>query len=1483
MRKFYFITFLLVTIGGFAGYFLIPKESEIALINLKDKRFAEAQASYEKQLLKGNLEPEVAHSLVDLYLQNGRIDDAIAVMEQFVKLNPSNVDARRKLGTLYQYAQRPEDYQRNLEEMSVISPDDSILKELSDIYNSNSQYDKQIAIIKDMIEKRKVREPRYYTDLANLLAAQRKFEEALGVLVAFKQAYPENYSYEQVELTVSLMMDLGKYDDAFKEAEAWLLHEKNMPAKKSANPEEEIQQGVNPEHVARLANIIHYKGSPKLAFELINPYIELAKEGSNLQAEIIRLQITNGERDVAYKKLTELYKANNLRSDLYIDYINLAIANGETKIAENLVKEIDLNSLGESELIGLTELGATNKNLSILSEINKSIQPETRARKPLFDAILAITNKEQSYPDKVSKIEANPNTSSHQRIQLATSCARSGDAACALRILKQLPDVDNLSDQLIADIGELYLQNKQYEEGYKFIRDINAKRNKPQLDFIQAKLAAASGMLEFVEGWLEKHQETADINQISEIYYYASNAKSYDIAAKIAEVLWKREKNEKNTHILATAYLNASRYEDALPLLRETRSKSRLDEDNYLTVLYKLSRKNPKYRQELKDFIAKVLTQKDLSEDRRKSLIFALLENGGADVAMPYIRSYALAGGGSWGSVYEKYLKDNNKISELREYRFARIEKPNSTIAEKRNYGFAFLNEGNKADAANVFKILASKGNSRDKDAKQLIYIWGNDIGKEQVKWLESQAAFASGDNFTGWLEYIDLSGNSESVVNTVEKKRGELKNIKTAEIYLRNIAKIALSNDSGNMSRFDSVISDIASSSNSEENMIKLAELANNYSRVRVSRAIYEKVLDVNPQNLKARREIGIIAYSQADYSSAQKFLGEYISASKVESSVNPDDYLVYFYYAECLSREYNKLKQAKKPQDNPALPFYSMALESADSVKEDENIERKTIAARSLARLDDIGSSKQRFNELKDENQTDKIIKADFAATMIDSKRFKEAREILNSPDNSVKKIIAAGSISIPSSRVVSSKISQDKRSITVTFNTESEKVNILSSLRHNPPKWLGYYRISYDSLYVSAKENYFVSIEKTASNINIGGYTNGRILEGEALKQADLRLHLLQARVDLATGRQHQAVKNLGALLNEYPSDAQLLGFMGNAQNFDGNWRGAVQALEQANKLTPENEDVSELLADVKKANAQHLKLSSDWRALGDNNEIITGFSGFAYVQPYTRIGFNYEMNSVDGEQIRRANGAFGDFDDDKKRFELYLRHDFENGERLTASLYTNNDDYGVGLRFGFLSELGLTEIAAEYQKPYWEFVEGILDDATRDRIEISQKAKIGTDLTITGAIAANSYNVDGYDGVATSVSFNGSVIYAFLDQPYLAVGYALDAEYRTDETKLIDIVGDEYSPFPFVSREVHFLNLIGHYDFTERTYLDGYAGFAIDRLEGAGPSLGFALTHEITETVDAQIRGSHGISFSDSGSDVTRFGGHLLWRF
>lgn len=407
-------------------------------------------------------------------------------------------------------------------------------------------------------------------------------------------------------------------------------------------------------------------------------------------------------------------------------------------------------------------------------------------------------------------------------------------------------------------------------------------------------------------------------------------------------------------------------------------------------------------------------------------------------------------------------------------------------------------------------------------------------------------------------------------------------------------------------------------------------------------------------------------------------------------------------------------------------------------------------------------------------------------------------------------------------------------------------------------------------------------------TGPDGQIMGVLDNNASESDEEKADKLRYKLIGARVDLETGHIYNATKSLNEIMPEYKNDAEYLGFTANAENYGGNWQQAEQLLKNAQAISPENQDVAELLNSVRREHAQNVEVDYDWMRYGNSNENISKLSGYVDAAPHVIVGASVEDNYILGRDLRLVNGFVGDTNSNKQQEELYAQYATTNGQNGKVAVYSNNYTAGAGGYYGFLSPLGETNLTAEWARPYWDIPEAVFDDATRDRLAFMQTVKPSTRWTIDAGLGVNRYDTEAEDNVAQSISADGNVVYTIIEGipyriPQFNVGYTLDAEYMQFARYSIDDSGDWSREFPLVSREIHTLFGEVNYDFTQRLYAEGMAGYEYDRLGGNGPTVEGKITYEFTKAFDIQLRAYYGLDTTNTQNSITDFGGYLRWRF
>lgn len=1459
MKKYFVIIVVLALIGAAASYYLIPRSGELALMNMRDKQFDKARAAYETELKNGKLTPEITGRIVDLYLKNSQVNEAIKVLETFTQQNPNNVNALSQLATLYQYAQRPDDYTKTLERLNQLAPDQKNLKALSDLYNAGSEYDKQLGVMEKIVgqEKDKPKSASYYRDIANLQAAQKKPEQAVKTLRELKTKIPGEYAFAQAEIMVSLLLDLNKPDEALAEAQFWAGRKPPL------------------EEIARLVNVLHYKGAPQQALSLATPYKEQAKTNGDMLTELTAVYVTMGKQDEAYALLDGLYAAKALPPAAFGTYMDLMIARGEIDKVQAFVSGIDPASVKESQAIYLVELATERRSDGLMRTINTLFgKQDYLDAHPVFAAVLALANRSKDADSLVAKAEATPELSNEQMGQLSLACSRAFKKACALRLADNLANRKGLTGADIANIGNVYLTIGEYEKGLAFVEERRAVPTTPVFENVWVKLAAANGKTEEVLAWIKTHEATVDGRLLRDVFFLASDNKNTALASRTAELLYQREPSDETKSYMGTAYLMNKQYAEAVPLLRESRGKSDAAESTYIDALVKAGKTDAAFKTELAGYLTERLKNPKLSMKRKQQLLYVLIDAGRGDLALPYIKQNAYASGGSWASLYENILVKQGRKAELHEFWLTQAGKTTSATV-KRQAAFNLLNAGYKEDAVKIFAGLADKAAPASADVKQLLYLWGPRPGTEAITWLEKRATASRGNEQAQWLAYLADYNASEQIVRITRANPELLAQDKTLKIYLYALGQTLAHTDNREALR-----TELRTRIASEENIATLqyyADLAGSYYLTDTARAAYDRMVKLHPEHLEANRKHGVLAFTQADYSASRTSLGYYLAHRSGKNS--DEDYLADFYYGELLNRDRKRVE---------AQRYYFKAIDGVQALSV-KPVEAKSVYAQSLFRVGDSEKAFDLYEGLIAKHPDNRTLRADYASTLIEARHYDKARAVLAADRPSSEPRVAQGesrALRLEGNLVKNYTVSANGQEVVLNVHRPAEAIPALRAvLGKTPPPWLSYASAGYDQVLLVSAENTSLSATRSGASVDIIARPAPVAASNELAAQTHLRMQLLASRVDLETGNEKAALKRLNALSPAYLRDAQLMAYTANVENYVGRWRRASTLLADAQKLTPDNEDIAQLKRVIDRQHGQHVKADYEWKQTGKTTENIPTLSGFAYVQPFTRVGFKAQNNRIHAKNITNSGGMVGDFKDDKQRGELYVQNDREDGSHLKGSLYANNDTIGAGGEYGFYHAFGRSVIELDYHKPFWEFPQAVLADASRDRFGIRHEKRLTKTVFLTGNAGYNLYNVDVEDNVQQTINLNFSLIknlYA-VEGKYFSLSYGFDGEYTLSNDKRTTTGGVTYDPFDMPNREVHSLNALGRYEWGENTLLGGSAGWAFDRYGGNGPLFEAYANHWLNDWVEVGARASTGLGVSDSDDDITRLGGHVKVRF
>ncbi len=1451
MKKYLVIALLFVFAIGLS-LFMIPGAREIATMQFRDKEFDKARETYEKSLAEGVLTIEVASALTNLHLQSGDVDKAIDVMQRFVEENPDNLAARAELGKLYQFAQRPDDYLANLAEINRIQESGDSLLTMNEMYAASQQYDKQEPALKALVGADGQRLPSHFRNLARIQANDKKIDEAVITYQELWTVHPTQFVFDDVEVLMSLQLEQDNLEGA------------NETAVKYAAS----MQTPNTKQLARLVNILHYRGNPETAMAFLDRYEELIPSNSDLALEKVNILLAQQKTPEAYEMIAELDKQITLPISLQREYIYLLAINNEYDAAQERLESLDFTILQENEAISLLELSLARPDSGLMPILARKIDENTASQNSNLQAALAVATSKSDWKQRVDAVEKSA-LNNAQRIQMANICLLSKNMSCIPSFLDGLDETTLTQDETLR-LAELNLEVGNIAKATSFIDPLYAQMpDNVAVSTLYVRIVAAQGNSDAVKSWLANNP-TASEEALRNLYFTAQNYRQADISLDAVDVLAKNYESEENLGFLINAYVTNKRYEAVLPYFRDKSTLSKSDREDYLYVLTKLAKKNNQYSNELIAFASKEMQRSDVTQKQKEALVYALLDAGRPDVVLPFIEEFARNNGGQWIDVYASNLDKMGRHAQARDFRMNIATNPKTSGAMRRAIAFQLLETGYKTEAESLFAMMADNAQPDSADVQQLLYLWGPRPSADKLDWLGGRYEAASSDEEKAkWATMISNYAASDDLLALVNQHPSLVNNQNIQDRYFNVL------NSTEQLQAYGDEL--LGRSDVTTESLRIFARAARAYNMPNYAQRAYAKILQTSPNDPEAMRVGGLLAFAQADYSETRANLLPYIEYRSKNPGYHVEDYEVYYYLAETFKRD---------GDSESANMFYAKSLEAVNVLTQ-ADIDSISKTAQSLIGYGKVQEGRESFEAGRQQFPENRLLIADYISSMIEIKDYDKARDLIKQVPAAQSAANYSGTnLTLPLANVAKYTVDVKGNEAVLTFDKEVPKNFPLINATKAQYPWLSYVGQGYNEILIVAENDIQLELQPLSGGYQISARKSSNAAEAEFANDLDVRYQMLDARIGLETGDHYDVANQLVELSEKNPQNATLLGYTANALNFTGRWKYAKKLLDRANQIMPMNEDIIALQRDINiRQDAQdYVKVDYDWIAIGDSDINIWTLSGLVLIDEELEVGVVAQTAAVDAENVRRIDGRIGNFDENVQRGEIFVAHENLDGQRIQGSLYGNNDNMGAGAYYQWLNPLGVTRVYAEYQKPNWDFVEGILDDATRDRIGVNHAYVYNSLWSFNGGLAYNRYNLKDDDDIAQSVSGQFSATRVLLqNSPYLAANYSLDAEYRTKDVTRIDNNANAYNPL-LESREVHTLSLIAAEQFTPQT--DGLiqAGYSVDRMSSGGPLIAGQLTHQMFEDqLEAQLRGSYGARTSDSEGDTARLGGHLKWRF
>ena len=503
---------------------LMPRPHELAIMHYRDKEFEQAQSMFLSEYQGGAQEIGVMYPLAHLYLQSGDVDGAIRVMEGMARTRPNDPEVLRELGRYYQYAQRPTDFLRTLEQRRSLGLDVEALHDLANIYNFLGRYDEQVGVLMDLIRHGWATGAEE-AGAAYLLASKGRAEEAMRIvaeeLKSRKRDTDHGEEAERLrELGLSLQIDFGSREECLDFIRHW---------RRSEPGEDTLRQ---------ILNLLDVRGR----FDLILAALDGETTSHPLSWEMLERRaialVNLGRHDDAYRMFAKEIDLGKLSAWGRQAYIEAAARTHHFADIMGLMRGGAPESGVTLALEEAVDARATQDIPGLLAFLN----PAGRARNPVLMLRVALLLDDAAEISRWFDAAGKASLAPDQELWLIKTLAAAHRPE-AVEKLARLAAQPRLPVTLLPRIAGLFVTMGEARRGRASLAAV-AERDpgNPYAHLAMAIAAAADGRPIPLGDWLASDPgRAAPADLLLAGYDIVGNAKLRPLAADLAEALYRRD------------------------------------------------------------------------------------------------------------------------------------------------------------------------------------------------------------------------------------------------------------------------------------------------------------------------------------------------------------------------------------------------------------------------------------------------------------------------------------------------------------------------------------------------------------------------------------------------------------------------------------------------------------------------------------------------------------------------------------------------------------------------------------------------------------------------------------------------------------------------------------------------------------------------------------------------------------------------------
>jgi thioredoxin-like negative regulator of GroEL len=1448
-----------------AGYALMPQPLEIGLMLLRDRDFDGAAATYASQWRAGVRTWTVAYGLAAALRGAGDPAAAAEILAQFLAQQPTHREANRLLADLWLEAGDAARYTSQLETLARLEPSAALWRELAAQYQLAGNEPARARVLDEMVRLGQATEQEA-SELASWLAVRGRRSEAAEVLLRHLKHRPPGArsappAPATMELLTRLLIDLRQPDLMRAELLPWL------------NARNDLDQ------VARFAYLLSVRGHLELAGQLVAPYSSRLASHPDLLLTSVEIARASGRSQQALGWLTTLMQRGQLPEAAWEPLIDLALENNQYDLARNALFAAPPDRLPIWLLAYFAERALQSGDQTSLTQLAKRYGDGFLATRPLVGAVWALGQGDGARALQwANRAAAAASAPPRDLITLASVFARLNRPEQALQMLEHCA-YDELPEAAQVQLAWLYVDLKQVERG---LAHTAGAENSPAW----AILAAANGAGDKVVEWVRSAKPGPRL--LLDLYYLSASRGTVPLQWALASEIQQRGLAEA-ARIYPAALLRAA--SEGLPVRAELEAwaKPRLRDaatplaereaivhgllavKSYALALPSLREWAEQRRGTwfyayldaaaavdqpgLIRFLDRQLASAKPGASDAEQLLYALVEHGGPDSALPHIRRFAEQRKGDWIGVYEWVLTLLKKDQELIALWRRQAADPTLSEDRRRELAYRLLQAGETAAAEPLFRSLAAGKPARSKEVEQLRFLWGPRPAAPALDWLEQRAREAPAPEAAIWASYLLEAGEPQRALRAMSAWPNP-----KPEVYLRALQA------AGQFNLLERELEQRLQLERDPETARRLARLALEQSWPQLAEAGFRTVLARNPRDRDALAWQGKLAFAALSYQTARQSLAAAVELGETDPEV-------FLLLGECVERDEGQPK---------ALDLYRRGL-SLLAARATGSYDDQLLEAHLLSRAGSWEQGQARWQALLKRDPSDRRVRADYAALLIHRGLLDEAKRVLSADPRPQAAESAAVTAEVAWPDTVKFDSRHNDRELIVRATTALPE-RAAGALEAQLQPWVEGVPAGYDSLLVRSKVPVRFELQHGSGKLRLTLRPQPRPRRSETDERLLAnRLEILRAQLELARGELARSSQRYRELLARSGADPTLLVGMAMVQGQIGRWRQADRLYQTVLAADPTHAEAIRLQSDLWRQQRDQIKLETRRRSVGKLwEDTIAQLSGHHLLTPSLRAGYMAEWNQSFISGYRATDGGIARFDGRRQRAELFLQRDAEQGARLRGQFFLGNRA-GAGADYFRPDDQGAFRLTGEFRRPFWEFMEAVAQHGVRSRLSAERLQRLGpVSAWITASV--NRYGLDTLPRAADTIGVSGGANYPLTrSRNPLFADYSFDAE-RARFVATRAAAAGPFTPLPFASREIHAGGFRHARRLNRDWRIEGAGGMALDRLGGRAPYFAGRVVYDPPGGIGLEAWFDRRLNRFDSVSQpALQFGLSVTWRY